>query len=105
MAELAIHVKKTRTSSQTGNTNLYGLDTDHVQDFTPTPMTYATAIYYLGFDPYTGKNVPVAKTMEEKKNQNLFFFYHKKENHETIQRLLTKINRLDLLNKLRARES
>lgn len=105
MAELAIHVKKTRTSSQTGNTNLYGLDTDHVQDFTPTPMTYATAIYYLGFDPYTGKNVPVAITMEEKKNQNLFFFYHKKENHETIQRLLTKINRLDLLNKLRARES
>ena len=104
MAELAIHVKKTRTSSQTGNTNLYGLDTDHVQDFTPTPMTYATAIYYLGFDPYTGKNVPVAKTMEEKKNQNLFFFYHKKENHETIQRLLTKINRLDLLNKLRARD-
>jgi len=104
MAELAIHVKKTRTTSQTGNTNLYGLDTDHVQDFTPTPMTYATAIYYLGFDPYTGKNVPVATTMEEKKNQNLFFFYHKKENHETIQRLLTKINRLDLLNKLRSRD-
>lgn len=104
MAELAIHVKKTRTTSQTGNTNLYGLDTDHVQDFTPTPMTYATAIYYLGFDPYTGKSVPVAKTMEEKKNQNLFFFYHKKENHETIQRLLKKINRLDLLNKLRTRD-
>lgn len=104
MAELAIHVKKTRTTSQTGTTNLYGLDTDHVQDFTPTPMTYATAIYYLGFDPYTGKSVPVAKTMEEKKNQNLFFFYHKKENHETIQRILKKINRLDLLNKLRARD-
>lgn len=104
MAELAIHVKKTRSNIQSGSGVLYGLDTDHVQDFTPTPMTYATAIYYLGFDPYTGKSVSVANTIEQKKNQNLFFFYHKKENHETIQRLLKKINRLDLLNKLRTRD-
>ena len=103
MAELAIHVKKTRTSSPNGSSSLYGLDTDHVQDFTPTPMTYATAIYYLGFDPYNGKNVPVARTYEEKKNQNLFFFYHKKENHETIAKLLKNINRMDLLNELRTK--
>jgi uncharacterized radical SAM protein YgiQ len=101
MAELAIEIKNSRKSNT--DPSHYGLDTEHVQDFTPTPMTYATAMYYLGFDPYTGKNVSVAKTMEEKKNQNLFFFYHKKENHQTIQRLLSKINRTDLLNKLRDR--
>ncbi len=101
MAELAIEIKNSRKSNT--DQSHYGLDTEHVQDFTPTPMTYATAMYYLGFDPYTGKNVPVAKTVEEKKNQNLFFFYHKKENHQTINHLLTKINRTDLLNKLRNR--
>ncbi|HPE40232.1 MAG TPA: YgiQ family radical SAM protein [Bacteroidales bacterium] len=103
MAELAIHIKQTRSTIQGGSGNPYGLDTDHVQDFTPTPMTYATAIYYLGFDPYTGKSISVANTIEQKKNQNLFFFYHKKENHEKIQRLLKKINRIDLLNKLKNR--
>ena len=49
------------------------LITEQAQGFTPTPMTYATAIYYLGFDPYTGKAVYSAKKMEEKKAQSKFF--------------------------------
>ena len=28
---------------------------EQVQDFTPTPMTLATEIYYTGFHPYTGE--------------------------------------------------
>jgi uncharacterized radical SAM protein YgiQ len=47
---------------------------EHTQGFTPTPMTYATAIYYLGFDPYTGKTIYCAKSFEDKKEQNRFFF-------------------------------
>jgi uncharacterized radical SAM protein YgiQ len=48
------------------------LITEQAQGFTPTPMTYATAMYYLGFDPYTGKTVYCAKSFEDKKAQNMF---------------------------------
>lgn len=48
--------------------------TDQVQDFTPTPMTFATAMYYLGYNPYTGQKVHVAKSMEERKKQRDYFF-------------------------------
>jgi uncharacterized radical SAM protein YgiQ len=46
--------------------------TEQAQDFTPTPMTLATVMYYTGFDPYTGKPVTVAKSPEEKKKQRRF---------------------------------
>ncbi|MBR4135608.1 MAG: YgiQ family radical SAM protein [Bacteroidales bacterium] len=48
--------------------------TDQVQTFTPTPMTYATAMYYLEYDPYTGKQVHVAKSDKERRDQHAFFF-------------------------------
>jgi uncharacterized radical SAM protein YgiQ len=99
MSELAIQIKNSRKITAQ-NSYLFGLETDHVQDFTPTPMTYATAIYYLGFDPYTGNKIEVAKSVEDKKNQNLFFFYHKKENMEKIKSLLQKKGRKDLYNQL-----
>jgi len=51
----------------------YRFITEQAQGFTPTPMTYATAMYYLGYDPYTGKAVYSAKRVEEKKEQNRFF--------------------------------
>jgi uncharacterized radical SAM protein YgiQ len=43
---------------------------EQTQGFTPTPMTYATAIYYLEFDPYTGKTVYSARKNEDKKAQH-----------------------------------
>lgn len=51
-----------------------GLRPEQVQDFTPTPMTLSTAMYYLGYDPYTGKKVFVAHGVEEKRRQKDFFF-------------------------------
>jgi uncharacterized radical SAM protein YgiQ len=51
----------------------YSLITDQAQGFTPTPMTYATAMYYLGYDPYTGKTVYSAKSSAEKKEQSKYF--------------------------------
>jgi uncharacterized radical SAM protein YgiQ len=51
-----------------------GMHPEQVQDFTPTPMTLATAMYYLGFDPYTGKKVYVARDITEKRRQKGFFF-------------------------------
>ncbi|GHV67972.1 UPF0313 protein [Bacteroidia bacterium] len=50
---------------------------EQAQDFTPTPMTLATEMFYSGFDPYTLQPVKSAKTKEEKKHQNSFFFWYK----------------------------
>ncbi len=43
--------------------------TEHAQDFTPTPMTLATVMFYTGINPYTGESVEVSRKPEEKKAQ------------------------------------
>lgn len=73
---------------------------EQVQDFTPTPMTVASEIYYSGVHPYTLKKVYVAKTPEEKQNQRKYFFWYKPEYINDIRRSLTRMNRQDLLHKL-----
>ena len=50
-----------------------------VQDFTPTPMTLSTTMFYTGINPYTREPVYVARTPEEKKQQNQYFFWYKPE--------------------------
>ena len=45
---------------------------EQVQDFTPTPMTLASTIYYTGINPYTGEKVYVARSVEEKRKQQIF---------------------------------
>ncbi|MCB0705142.1 MAG: YgiQ family radical SAM protein [Saprospiraceae bacterium] len=77
-----------------------GFKLEQVQDFTPTPMTVATVIYYTGLHPYTLRPVYTAKSPKDKKNQHLFFFWHKRENHQLIREKLTAIGREDLLEKL-----
>jgi len=44
------------------------------QVFTPTPMTYSTAMYYLGYDPYTGERLEVEKNIKKlvKRKNSLF---------------------------------
>lgn len=77
-----------------------GFKLEQVQDFTPTPMTVATVIYYTGVHPYTLKPVYTAKSKNEKRHQHLFFFWHKRENHQAIRDKLTSIGREDLIDKL-----
>ena len=73
---------------------------EQVQDFTPTPMTLATVIFYTGFHPYTMEEVFTAKSKEEKMAQRKFFFWYKKEYRQQIKQELTKLNRKDLLKKI-----
>ncbi|HOS83938.1 MAG TPA: YgiQ family radical SAM protein [Bacteroidales bacterium] len=49
---------------------------EQVQDFTPTPMTLATVMYYTGLNPYTGKPLFSAKTKAEKDAQKSSFFWY-----------------------------
>ena len=55
---------------------------EHVQDFTPTPMTLSTTMFYTGLNPYPGHMVYVARTAAEKKQQNQYFFWYKPENRD-----------------------
>ena len=77
-----------------------GFKLEQVQDFMPTPMTLATAIYYSGYHPYTLKQVYTAKTREEKLEQNRFFFWYKKENQSWIRQALNQMGRQDLIGRL-----
>ncbi|MBE7441209.1 MAG: YgiQ family radical SAM protein [Flavobacteriales bacterium] len=77
-----------------------GFQLEQVQDFTPTPMTVATEIYYSGFHPYTLQPVYTPKTKEEKLNQHRFFFWYKKENYNWIKNTLLKVGKPELLKKL-----
>jgi uncharacterized radical SAM protein YgiQ len=88
MANLAVETKE------------LGFKLELVQDFTPTPMTVATVMYYSGYHPYTLKKYYTAKSKQEKMNQNRFFFWYKKENRDWIKRRLTEAKRPDLLKRL-----
>lgn len=73
---------------------------EQVQDFTPTPMTVSTEMWYTGYHPYTLEKVYCARSMQEKLRQRLFFFWYKQEEKSTIIQELMRMGRRDLLNKL-----
>jgi uncharacterized radical SAM protein YgiQ len=56
-----------------------GIKPEQVQDFTPTPMTLSTLMYYTGLDPFTGKKVYVARSIEDKRRQKEYFFWYKRD--------------------------
>jgi radical SAM superfamily enzyme YgiQ (UPF0313 family) len=59
------------------NPALRGLYMDQVQDFTPTPMTTSSVMFYSGIDPRDMSPVFVERDPERKKQQKSFFFRHK----------------------------
>ncbi|MCH5241653.1 MAG: YgiQ family radical SAM protein [Muribaculaceae bacterium] len=73
---------------------------EQVQDFTPTPMTLASEIFYSGIHPYTGEKVYTATQEKEKLAQRRMFFWYKPEEINAIKQDLKKINRFDILKKL-----
>jgi uncharacterized radical SAM protein YgiQ len=64
-------------------TRRLGFHLEQVQDFTPTPLTIATEMWYTGYDPYTLEPVFSAKTPEEKKAQNQYFFWYKNQSQSS----------------------
>jgi len=60
-------------------TRRMGYKLEQVQDFTPTPMTVSTETWYTGFHPYTLESVYSARTPQQKKEQNQYFFWYKKK--------------------------
>ncbi|MDE7397084.1 MAG: DUF3362 domain-containing protein, partial [Muribaculum sp.] len=73
---------------------------EQIQDFTPTPMTLATEIYYSGIHPYTGETVFCATDPKEKQAQRQYFFWRDPEHRAAIMRSLERLGRKDLIRKL-----
>ena len=86
MAELSLHLKK------------LNMKLEQVQDFTPTPMTLASVMFYTGFDPYTLEKINISRSIQEKKIQQLFFFSHNKEKRKELKAELLKMKRFDIIN-------
>ena len=72
MAQLALDMKR------------MGYRLEQIQDFTPTPMTLATEMYYTGIDPTTMKPVYVATTPADKADQRRLFFFYKADQQRDI---------------------
>lgn len=88
MAELAVKTKS------------LNFHLEQIQDFTPTPMTLATEMYYTGYNPYTKKKIYTARTLKEKGNQRQFFFWYRPDARQSIISSLRKIHRPDLISRL-----
>ena len=70
---------------------------EQVQDFTPTPMTLSTEIYYTGIHPYTGTRVFCATDPRAKDAQRAFFFWYDPSRRPSIKASLRRIGRPDLI--------
>jgi len=84
MAELAEYIRDNR------------LYTEQVQDFTPTPMSVSTCMYYTGLNPFTLKPVYVPKG-REKKVQRAMMQYREPGNRAFVLEGLRMAGREDLI--------
>ncbi|MBO4380098.1 MAG: YgiQ family radical SAM protein [Muribaculaceae bacterium] len=84
MAELAVETKA------------MNFRLEQVQDFTPTPMTLSTEIYYTGYHPYTMERVYTATSKDDKLAQRRFFFWYDPTQRPDIIRSLRRLHRPDV---------
>lgn len=83
--ELAVYLKRT------------GYRPEQVQDFIPAPMDIATCMYYTGVDPMTGRPVPVARHLRERKLQRALMQFFMPANHFLVREALLQAGRADLI--------
>lgn len=86
-------------------TKALNLHLEQVQDFTPTPMTLSTEIYYTGYHPYTLERIFTPVKPADKLAQRKYFFWYDPSQRADITRSLTRMNRTDLLDKLFPRKA
>ncbi len=88
MAELALALRRLR------------LTVEQVQEFTPTPGTAASCMYYTGIDPSSGKQVYVARSDRERRLQKALLLCHLPDERAQVRKALQGLGRVDLLRRL-----
>ena len=84
MIEVALYLKHHR------------LRVEQVQEFTPTPGSLATCIYFTGRDPFTGEPLHVPKSVKERRLQKALLLYHLPEAAKDVLEALHMCGREDL---------
>jgi uncharacterized radical SAM protein YgiQ len=64
------------------------LRVEQVQEFTPTPGTLSTCIYYTGRDPFSGARIHVPRSAEEKRLQKALLLWHLPEHRRDVLKAL-----------------
>ncbi len=85
MIDLALYLKRN------------GYRPDQVQDFIPAPFDIATCMYYTGIDPFTKKEVQVARGIKDRKMQRALMQFFKPENYFEVREALIQAGRADLI--------
>jgi uncharacterized radical SAM protein YgiQ len=75
-----------------------GLYTEQVQDFTPTPMSVSSCMYYTGLNPFTMEPVHIPKG-HEKRIQRALLHYRDPGNRRLVIEGLIAAGRMDLIGK------
>ncbi len=70
---------------------------EQVQDFYPTPGTVSTCMFYTGLDPYTLKEVYVARDEHDKALQRALLQYFNPKNRALVTEALKRAGRTDLI--------
>lgn len=73
-----------------------GFRVEQVQDFTPTPGSLSTCMYYTGIDPDSGKELYVARTDREKGLQKALLLWHQPAERNKVLEALREIGREDM---------
>lgn len=74
-----------------------GYHPEQIQDFTPTPGSLSTCMYYTGLDPFTGEKVYVPRSDRERKMQRALAQFRNPKNRELVREALVKTGRQDLI--------
>jgi uncharacterized radical SAM protein YgiQ len=70
-----------------------GMKVEQVQDFTPTPGTVATCMFYSGIDPMTGRKVYSATSDREKGLQKALLLWHQPAERSKVLEALRELGR------------
>jgi uncharacterized radical SAM protein YgiQ len=71
-----------------------------IQDFLPTPMSLATAMYVSGTDPFTGEEIAVSRGEGERRLFRALLHYFKRENRAYIRKSLLRLNKAGFVDAL-----
>ncbi len=74
-----------------------GYRPDQVQDFIPAPFDVAACMYYTGIDPFTMREVYVARQLRDRKLQRALLQFFKPENYFEVRKALEQAGRTDLI--------
>jgi uncharacterized radical SAM protein YgiQ len=81
------------------------LQVDQVQEFTPTPGTLATCMYYTGIDPLRDEKVAVCRDPHERRLQKALLLAHQPAQHKLVREALRRLGREDLFARVCGLES